>query len=145
MPNCTSQPFRRRQRGAALAELAITLPIFLALVLGVIEYGYYFYVAVSANNAAREGARQCTLVSLGTCGNCEPTAATEYMGKLGLKNNTDAKATCAVDTGAYMYTVDVRVDFPSLTSYPLILRALPQSPKIIGNVVAGASVVMRGQ
>lgn len=136
---------RRRQRGAAVAEFAITLPIFLALVLGVIEYGYYFYVSVSANNAAREGARQCTLVSLGACGKCNPSAAVDYMGKLGLKKNTTAKATCAVDGAAYMYTVGVRVDFPSLTSYPIILSVLPQSPKILGNIVAGASVIMRGQ
>jgi hypothetical protein len=136
---------RHGQRGAAIAEFAITLPIFLALVLGVIEYGHYFYVSVSANNAAREGARQCTLVSLGACGKCDPTAAVDYMGKLGLKSNTTARATCAVEGGAYMYTVGVRVDFPSLTSYPIILSVLPQSPKIVGNIVAGASAVMRGQ
>jgi Flp pilus assembly protein TadG len=54
-----------RQRGIALMEFAVTLPLFLVLLLGMMEYGYYFYVAVSATNAAREGARQCTLTSLG--------------------------------------------------------------------------------
>jgi hypothetical protein len=145
MSTRNQEQHRRRQRGAALAEFAITLPIFLALVLGVLEYGYYFYVSVSANNAAREGARQCTLVALGACGNCEPTAAVDYMGKLGLTKYTSAKATCDVNGGAYMYTVGVRVDFPSLTGYPLILKVLPQSPTIVGNIVAGAAVVMRGQ
>jgi Flp pilus assembly protein TadG len=31
-----------RQRGIALMEFAVTLPLFLVLLLGMMEYGYYF-------------------------------------------------------------------------------------------------------
>jgi hypothetical protein len=72
-------------------EFALTVPLFLLLLLGMLEYGYYFYVASSATTAAREGARQCTLVALGGCGDCQPTAAVSYMYQLGLSEHTVAK------------------------------------------------------
>jgi len=133
----------RRQRGIALVEFAITLPIFLVLLLGVMEYGYYFYVAVSATNAAREGARQCTLVSLGACGDCKPTAAADYMGKVGMRANTKATATCDNADGTFMYTVGVEVEFPPLSGFTPIVSALPSADS--GHVVAYGTAVMRGQ
>jgi Flp pilus assembly protein TadG len=46
-----------RQRGAVAVEFALVLPLLLLLVLGGIDYGYYFFVSEIAANAAREGAR----------------------------------------------------------------------------------------
>ncbi len=45
------------QRGQALVEYALLLPIFLLLAMGILDLGrvVYFYSAI--NNAAREGAR----------------------------------------------------------------------------------------
>jgi Flp pilus assembly protein TadG len=127
-----------------LTEFAITLPLFLVMLMGMLEYGYYFYVAVSANNAAREGARQCTLVSLGACGACNPSNAVGYMSNLGLGAKTTATATCDNNNGDIAYTVKVRVDFPTLTRYPIVLAAMPQSATS-GNSIAYATAVMRGQ
>ena len=135
---------RSRQRGGALIEFAVTLPLFLVLLLGIMEYGYYFYVAVSATNAAREGARQCTLTSLGACGDCSPTAAVAYMNKLGMGSNTNASASCATNSGTFMYTVDVTVDFPTLTGFPPVVGAMPASSSA-GNTMAWGKAVMRGQ
>jgi Flp pilus assembly protein TadG len=133
-----------RQRGIALMEFAVTLPLFLVLLLGMMEYGYYFYVAVSATNAAREGARQCTLTSLGACGNCNPTAAVAYMNKIGMASNTNASASCATNAGTFMYTVNVAVDFPTLTGFPPVVGAMPASSSA-GNTMAWGVAVMRGQ
>jgi len=133
-----------RQRGIALMEFAVTLPLFLVLLLGMMEYGYYFYVAVSATNAAREGARQCTLTSLGACGNCDPTAAVTYMGKIGMGSRTNASASCATNAGTFMYTVNVTVDFPTLTGFPPVVGAMPAS-SVAGNTMAWGVAVMRGQ
>jgi Flp pilus assembly protein TadG len=135
---------RQRQRGIALLEFVLTAPLFLILLLGVMEFSYYFYVAVSTTNAAREGARQCTLVDLGGCGNCDPTAAVTYMGKIGMSGFTHASATCAVDGGVPTYTVEVTTDFPTLTGYPVILGAMPSS-STQGNTVVHGVAVMRGQ
>ena len=135
---------RCRQLGSTLVEFAMTLPLFFVLVIGMLEYGYWFYVAVSATAAAREGARQCTLVSLGACGECNPSAAVEYMSAIGLEEYTDADAACENDAGALMYTVDVTVDFPTLTGYLSKLGAIPES-STEGNTIARGVAIMRGQ
>jgi Flp pilus assembly protein TadG len=49
---------RRGQRGAALVEFALILPILVALVIGMMQYGWYFYVSQSSSSAAREVARR---------------------------------------------------------------------------------------
>ena len=141
----TSRPRRKgRKRGSVLVEFALTLPLFFVLIIGMLEYGYWFYIALSATSAAREGARQCTLVSLGACGDCDPSAAVDYMGAIGMDGYTDAAATCESNAGALMYTVDVTVDFPTLTGYLPILGVIPASVTA-GNTLASGVAVMRGQ
>jgi Flp pilus assembly protein TadG len=46
----------RSQAGQTLLELALLLPIFLLLALGVIEFGRYAYIGILVGNAARAGA-----------------------------------------------------------------------------------------
>ncbi len=50
-----------RRRGAAMVETALVLPVFLLLVLGIIEFGRALMVANMVTNAAREGARMAIL------------------------------------------------------------------------------------
>ena len=55
---------RRRlggERGAELIEFALTLPILLLVVLGIIEFGFVFREYEVVTNAAREGARIAVL------------------------------------------------------------------------------------
>ncbi len=47
----------QNRRGAALVEMAVVLPVFLAVVLGIVEFGRAMMVGQMVNNAAREGAR----------------------------------------------------------------------------------------
>ena len=136
---------RRSQRGATIAEFAIVLPLFLVLLMGMLDYGYFFYIEVTAAGAAREGARQCTLVALGACGNCNPVAAVNYMDSVGMGEYTTATANCASSNGTLMYTVDGDVDDPTLTGgYMTSLGLLPTS-STQGNALASAAAIMRGQ
>jgi Flp pilus assembly protein TadG len=48
---------RRRQRGQTLVEFAMVIPIFLALVLGIIDLGRVIWANDVLASAAREGAR----------------------------------------------------------------------------------------
>ena len=48
---------RRRERGSSLVELAFVLPMFLLLLVAVIEFSLMFWVNLTMQNAVREGAR----------------------------------------------------------------------------------------
>jgi Flp pilus assembly protein TadG len=47
----------RHARGQALAEFALVVPIFLVLLLGMIEAGRFMFYYETLNHATREGAR----------------------------------------------------------------------------------------
>lgn len=47
----------QRERGAAAVEMALVMPILVALVMGIIDFGYAFWVQGQVAGAAREGAR----------------------------------------------------------------------------------------
>lgn len=55
--NMTTQPNTQKRKGQTLAEFAITLPILLILVFGVIEFGRIFQAWVTLQNSARTAAR----------------------------------------------------------------------------------------
>jgi len=48
---------RRNHRGSALVEVAITIPILLAILLGIFEFARAWNIQQVVTNAAREGAR----------------------------------------------------------------------------------------
>ena len=47
----------RKDKGNTAVELALTLPIFIILVIGIIEFGWYFFVQHTLQYATREGMR----------------------------------------------------------------------------------------
>ncbi|GAA1497370.1 TadE/TadG family type IV pilus assembly protein [Paeniglutamicibacter kerguelensis] len=47
----------KNQQGASAVEFALILPLLLTLMLGVIEFGFFFNQQLSITQAAREGAR----------------------------------------------------------------------------------------
>jgi len=50
-----------RQRGAAIVEFAVVLPLLLTILFGIIEFGYVFMVRQTLQHAAREGCRLAIL------------------------------------------------------------------------------------
>ena len=50
-------PLRKNERGAALLETAITIPIILLISVGIFEFGRAYQTWQVLTNAAREGAR----------------------------------------------------------------------------------------
>jgi Flp pilus assembly protein TadG len=53
---------RKNERGAALLEAAITIPIILLIAVGIFEFGRAYQTWQVLTNAAREGARVAILV-----------------------------------------------------------------------------------
>ncbi len=60
MPSETPK-LRSRERGQALVEFALVLPILLYVVLGVFDLGWGIYAYTVVSSAAREGAHYATL------------------------------------------------------------------------------------
>ena len=52
---------RRSEKGQAMVEMALVLPILLLLVGGIVDFGWLFYNKLALNNAAREGARYASI------------------------------------------------------------------------------------
>lgn len=80
MVTCPPMARRRavaRDGGAAAVEFALVLVLFLTLVFGIIQYGYYFLQANSAEHAAREGARLAAVgVETTDCATWKQTVST---------------------------------------------------------------------
>ena len=59
--NPRAQPYpRSRHRGQSLVELALTLPVLLLLLVGVLDLGRVYFAHMTLTNASREGARYAT-------------------------------------------------------------------------------------
>ncbi len=57
---------RSTERGAALVELALVLPLLLVVIAGIVDFGLAFQRFEVVANAAREGARLGTKRNYGT-------------------------------------------------------------------------------
>ena len=61
---------QQSERGAALIEFAIVLPLFMLLLVGMIEFGRGYYLKSTLTHASREGARAAAV------GHADPTQVT---------------------------------------------------------------------
>jgi len=61
MPHGRETHRSRSQRGAAALEFALIVPILVAVVFGIVDFGYAINRDTLVNNAAREGAREGSL------------------------------------------------------------------------------------
>ena len=57
----TLRRYRRREQGQAVVELALVLPIFLLLLMGIVQFGTVFRDYVALTDATRVGARQAAV------------------------------------------------------------------------------------
>lgn len=53
----------RGQRGAALIEFALVLPLLLAIAVGIVYYGYAFVLKAAVEQAVRNGAQEMVAIS----------------------------------------------------------------------------------
>lgn len=52
---------RKSEKGQAMVEFALVLPILLLLLCGIIDFGWLYFNQLLLNNAAREGARYAAI------------------------------------------------------------------------------------
>lgn len=93
--------FVRAQSGAEVIEFALTLPLLLLVVLGIIEFGFMFQEYEVVTNAAREGARIAVLPTYSANAGVTQTNVTtrinQYLSSAGL--STAAATICGGDMG----------------------------------------------
>jgi Flp pilus assembly protein TadG len=140
----------RGERGAELIETALTLPLILLVVVGIIEFGFVFQKYEVITNAAREGARVLVLPAFGPAD--AVTRVNQYLTAAGLNPATPGCTNCAtVPTpvapvatnlgGSCIWTVTVSVSYPH--SSPFFAGIGNYFGKSFGTYTLNASSTMR--
>ncbi len=105
------------------------MTLFLPLIFILIDYGYFFYVSITAVEAARVGARQVWSQTVTSCSNAANVTAAKgvvegssgraktYMNQIGMVAYTTVTATCSTAAPPAglsdpVWTFQVKVDFP---------------------------------
>jgi hypothetical protein len=57
---------RERERGAALVEFAIILPLLVVFIFGIIDFGFVFNDLIAVRQGARDGAREAIVTTVPT-------------------------------------------------------------------------------
>jgi Flp pilus assembly protein TadG len=125
---------RPRTKGVAALEFALSLTFLAPLMGAAVDFGYYFYVGSSAEEAARAGVRQAVTTFRATFGDPSCTAAPGSVDKaavitlgqtsatgeaflvmnqppLGMASNTQVQLTCDDTPVPASWHIMVRVDF----------------------------------
>jgi Flp pilus assembly protein TadG len=96
-----------RENGAALVELVVSLPVLVALLVGIADFARVFYTAIELSNAARAGA-QYGAKNLNSC--CTTAEHTDMdttalnSGNIGLLAVASHLCQCATNTGTFSAT-----------------------------------------
>lgn len=137
-----------RERGAVMVEFALILPVFVALVFGIISYGYMLSYRQALGQAASEGARAAAVVPSGMSTAQKTTRATnalnDALSSYGvrcsgavLKQGATTAGTCSIqpsvpcpsDSARSCAIVTVTHDYrshPLIRSFPGLGVTLPQ-------------------
>jgi len=107
------------ERGAAMVEFAIILPLLIIVVFGIIEFGRAYNTKITLTHAAREGVREYALTQNSTDGqNAAEGAATG----LDLVQLSYANTGCVVGNPTTVtLTYPFQLNIPFFSSSPLTL------------------------
>lgn len=142
-----------RERGQSLVEFALVLPIFLALVIGIVEFGAAWRNYQVLTNASREGARRAVVPN--ATDSEVRTKILEYLDASGLDRNTatilinvDADGNeqgASAETGS---SESVRVEYPysfALLGPVLDLLGGGGADGSFGTITLSSETVMRNE
>ena len=139
----------RSERGQALVETAIILPLVLFVFAGIVELGRAYQVSQIVDNAAREGARTAIMPFMDVT--AAETRARGYMQASGLSGasaagiTVDRNVTLNVSgTPESASEVDIAYPFDFFILQPIARLVIPNT-STGGALTLRASVVMRNQ
>jgi len=73
----STQLHRKHRRGANAIEFGLTLPVFMAIIMGIIDFGYYFAAQAILDAAVLEGTREGAITDPAGGGDLEAIAEAE--------------------------------------------------------------------
>jgi len=140
---------RTRERGSAMVEAAITIPLLLVLMVGIFEVGRAYQTWQVLTNAAREGARM-SITPSSTPANTTALVR-QYMADGQLTNYSTAAVnvnkTSSIDVNGTPVSASlVTVDYPFtfIMLQPVVRLVVPGST-VGGPITMHATAVMRNE
>jgi Flp pilus assembly protein TadG len=139
----------KSERGAALLEAAITIPMLLLISVGIFEFGRAWQTWQVLTNAAREGARLAVLPDP-TVGNAE-TRAREYMAAGQLPGASSAavdvnRSASMTVNGAAVSASQVTIDYPfTFVVLQPVARLVSPGTSVGGPLTMRAQALMRNE
>jgi Flp pilus assembly protein TadG len=103
---CHRNPSSKTRRGAAAVEMALVLPVFVTVTLGMIELGRGIMVAQLMTNAAREAAR--TAIIDGSTDTSVANVAKTFLQTAAKVNPSDVSVTITNASGGSVATAQPR-------------------------------------
>ena len=139
----------RSQKGAALIEVALTLPLLLLVSVGIFEFGRAYQTWQVLTNAAREGARMAVLPD--STDDAVEERARSYMQSGQLPEFDDAEIDIThdndIDTGGTMATasqVTISYPFSFIVLQPVASLVVPGT-SLGSPIIMAASAMMRNE
>lgn len=138
----------KSERGAALLETAITIPLVLLIAVGIFEFGRAFQTWQVLTNAAREGARIAVLAA--TTDDQIKTSVRAYMKAGGLPLADDGAVNVEVErnVGLGVNTasrITISYPFSFMVLDPVIRMVTPDSTTGSAPIAMGAVALMRNE
>ena len=137
---------RKNERGAALLETAITIPLILLISVGIFEFGRAYQTAQVLTNAAREGARIAILS--GTTDDDVSTVVTKYMKDGGLEFfskdlvKIDRNVAMGVNTAS---SVTIDYPFQFMVLHPVVQLVRPDDTMTGKPITMKSVALMRNE
>jgi len=137
----------RGQKGAALLEAAITVPIILLISVGIFEFGRAYQTWQVLTNAAREGARMAVIS--GTTDAAITGRVRNYMQAGSLPNY--GTATVTIQRGVALTGADtatsIQIDYPFqfMVLNPVVRLVAPTDTRTGAPITMRSSALMRNE
>ena len=137
----------RNEKGAALIEAAVTVPIILLISVGIFEFGRAYQTQQVLTNAAREGARLAVID--GSTDADVRARVNAYLTGGGLKSLADGQIsinrTTAVSPTATGSTVEISYPFQFIVLNPVVKLIAPTDTKTGAPITMKAATLMRNE
>ncbi len=138
---------RRSERGQAMAEFALLVPVFMVVLFAIVDFGNAYSKYVSITNAARDGAR------LGVTGDTSANIVTRVNQTSGICNgptyttcsdsNLSVSVSGAGGSSGSDVTVTASYSYSFITPLAALVRLLPGSRSIGSSITLTSTAVMR--